>query len=291
MYSIDRRAGGDVAEAAILGALVGLGALIALFGTRGRQIFFQRTKRTLIDLRRIVAAAVAGLVAASGTLLATGWPVLAGALGLLSGWVIACWRRRGSAQRELVRIEAIAVWAEQLRDVLNGSSGLHSALVVTSRLAPEAIKRESASLAARLEYERTSTALRSFADDLHHPVGDFVVAALIIAADHQARDLSGLLGRLAATARDEARVRSKVWVSRARLRASVRVISAVIPVMFGAVMVVDREYLDPYNAPAGQVVLGVVLLIFALAFGLLSRGSRIQLPDRLFENAQSTVSV
>ena len=56
------------------------------------------------------------------------------------------------------------------------------------------------------------------------PTCDLVVAALILAAEHQAQRLGELLGSLAAAARDQATMRLRVEAGRARTRTSVKVI-------------------------------------------------------------------
>ena len=271
-----------VVVAASLGALAGLGLLVLIAGLTGRQVL-DLSRRTRIEphaARSLALRTMSALGGGGAAVAATGWPVLGVAAAIAGYWMPTIWGTRGRTRLETDRVEAIATWTEQLRDVLGGASGLHSALIATAALSPLAIRPETERLAARLEYERTSSALRKFADDVHHPVADFVVAALVVAADNEARNLAGLLGRLADTAREEARLRTKVWVSRARIRTSLRVIATVIPVMVGAVMLVDRHYLDPYNSASGQIALAATLVVFAIAYALMSRTGRIRLPER-----------
>ena len=63
-------------------------------------------------------------------------------------------------------------------------------------------------------------------------------------------------------------------------RTSVRMIAGIIPVMVGAVILLDRQYLDPYDTPGGQLVLLAVLLVFLGAFVGMERMGRIRLPQR-----------
>ena len=128
-------------------------------------------------------------------------------------------------------------------------------IVAASAVPPHALAGPVGRLAAALEYERLPVALRRFGDEVAHPAADFVVAALIVASEHQARDLSGLLGQLATTALDEAGLRTRVWVGLARTRTAVRVIAGVVPAMVGAIFLIDRHYLDPYNSASGQLAL------------------------------------
>ena len=268
--------------AAVLGAVAGLGVLVLLAGLLGRTVV-----RPGVVLRglggRVDRAALRlslGLALGTPVLLLTRWPVAAAFAAGIGVWLPS---RRGQSRRsteEVARVEAIATWTEQLRDTLGASSGLQTALVATASLAPVALAPAVEHLAARLEYERTSDALRKFAADVAHPVADFVVAALLVAAEREARDLGGLLGQLASTAREEARLRSRIWVGRARTRTSVRVIALIVPLMVAAVMLLDRHYLDPYNSAAGQVVLLVVGSVFAASLVGMERMGRIRMPQR-----------
>ncbi len=268
--------------AAVLGAVAGLGVFVLLAGLLGRTVL--RPGLLLGGLSgRVDRAALRlslGLALGTPVLLLTRWPVAAAFAAGLGTWLPS---RRGRSQRsteEIARVEAIATWTEQLRDTLGASSGLQTALVATASLAPVALAPAVEHLAARLEYERTSDALRKFAADVAHPVADFVVAALLVAAEREARDLGGLLGQLASTAREEARLRSRIWVGRARTRTSVRVIALIVPIMVAAVMLLDRHYLDPYNTAAGQAVLLVVGSVFAASLVGMERMGRIRMPQR-----------
>lgn len=267
-----------VLVAALLGGVCGLGALVALAGLIGRSVVPRRSAAPTVDraLLRLALASGGAMV----TFLATRWPVAALFAAGLGAWVPSALTASGRVQAEIAKVEAIATWTEQLRDTMAAANGLESAVSATSRLAPKPIAPAVERLGARIEYERTTDALRRFATEVDHPVADFVVAALVVAAEKEARDLSALLGHLAATARDEARMRSRVWVGRARTRTSVRVIAAVVPLMVGAVMLLDRHYFDPYNSASGQVALLVVGLVFLGSFAAMERMGRIDLPER-----------
>jgi tight adherence protein B len=197
-----------------------------------------------------------------------GW----GAPGLLGG------ARRHQAA--VGRIEAIAGWAEMLRDTMAGSAGLEQAIIATAPLAPLPIRGEVATLAIRLEGERLGPALRAFADDVADPTCDLVAAALVLAADHQAQRLGELLGSLAAAARDQATMRLRVEAGRARTRTSVKVIVGTTSAMVLALALFNRGYLSPYDTATGQLVLILVGAVFAVAFTWLARMTRPDVVDR-----------
>ena len=266
--------GAVTAVAALCGAGVGLGLVLAWVGWRAidmprprRHPDRRRVERLNLRLGAAVGAAV--LVGA-----ATGWPVGAVLAGL-AGWGAPALLAGGKDRGQLVaRVEAIAGWAEMLRDTLAGSAGLEQAIVATASVAPLPIRGEVATLAVRLEGERLAPALRAFADEVADPTCDLVVAALVLAAEHQAQRLGELLGSLAAAARDQATMRLRVEAGRARSRTSVRVIVGATGTVVVGLAVLDRGYLAPYGTTTGQLMLLLVGGVFAAAFGWLARMTR-----------------
>ena len=58
------------------------------------------------------------------------------------------------------KVEAIAGWAEMLRDTMAGAAGLEQAIIASAAVAPLPVRRSVATLAARLEHDRLAPALR-----------------------------------------------------------------------------------------------------------------------------------
>jgi len=106
------------------------------------------------------------------------------------------------------------------------------------------------------------------------------VAALVLAAGHEARRLSDLLGSLAAAARDQAAMQLRVEAGRARTRTSSRVVVGATLVFAAGLLLLNRSYLSPFGTPVGQAMLGVIGLLFAGAFWWLSRLARPAPPER-----------
>jgi tight adherence protein B len=268
------------ALAALCGAGVGLGLVLAVAGWRG--VDLPRPARRL-DRRRIERANLRiGLAVGAGVVVgaATGWPVGA-VLAALAGWgAPGMWGGARRHQAAVGRIEAVAGWAEMLRDTMAGAAGLEQAIIATATLAPLPIRAEVATLAVRLEGERLGPALRIFADEVADPTCDLVVAALILAAEHQARRLGELLGSLAAAARDQATMRLRVEAGRARTRTSVKVIVGATGALVAGLALFNRGYLAPYDTATGQLVLVLVGAVFAVAFMWLARMTRPVVVDR-----------
>jgi Flp pilus assembly protein TadB len=167
-----------------------------------------------------------------------------------------------------------------LRDTIAGAAGLEQAITATAPLAPPPIRDDVVLLAARLERERLAPALRAFADDVADPTCDLVVAALVLAAEHQAHRLGELLGSLAQAARDQATMRLRVEAGRARTRTSVRVIVGVTVGLAFTLALLNQSYLDPYDSALGQLVLLCVGGAFAAGFVWLARMTRPVRPQR-----------
>nr|WP_229874174.1 type II secretion system F family protein [Amycolatopsis deserti] len=274
--------------AALLGAGAGLGLLLVVLGFRGTGTHLPRRIRRPeypADPRRSLRLGIA-IAAGLAAGLLTGW--LVG--GVLTG--LACWglpRVLGGDPehtRRIARIEAIATWTEMLRDTLSAAAGLEQAVLATAPLAPPAIRAKVGDLAAGIENgERLAPALRRLGERLDDPVGDLVIAALLLAAEHQTRQLADLLGSLAEAARGQASMRMRVEAGRARTRTSVRVIVGTTLAFAVAVVLLNRSYMGAYDSAAGQIVLLGIGGLFAAGFAWLSRIARIPLPDRFLATA------
>lgn len=235
-------------------------------------------------LLRLGIAVGAGLLA--GTV--TGW-VVGGALTVGAVWFLPRLVGPDRAHvRRVARIEAVASWTEMLRDTLSAAAGLEQAILATAPLAPAAVRGEVTTLASRLENgHRLAPALRLLAEDLADPTADLVIASLVLAAEHQARQLGELLSSLAVTARGQAAMRMRVEIGRARTRTSVRVIVATTLTFAAGVVVLNRAYLTVYDSPLGQVVLLVIGGLFAGGFAWLSHIATSGTTARILSLAES----
>jgi len=273
--------------AAICGAGAGLGLTLVLAGwIRGRrdeprpEVVPQRWERRN---GRIALAIGTGVLVGAGT----GWPVAA-LLAAAACWSLPALFIESKANAALIaRVEAVAGWAEMLRDTMAGAAGLEQAIEASAPVAPLPIRRHVATLAQRLERERLSVALRQFADEVADPTCDLVVAALLLAAEHQARRLGDLLGTLATAAREQATMRLRVEAGRARTRTSVKVVVGVTLGLALFLAILNRGYLTPYDGALGQLILLLVGSLFALAFGWLARMTRPTQPARLLVGRQA----
>ncbi|CAO5187364.1 Flp pilus assembly protein TadB [Frankia sp. AiPs1] len=270
----------------LLGLGVGAGLLLIVYGWRGtnddarprRVRTWPLPWRTDPRFGRWTAASLIGGIVAG---LVTGW-IVGGLLAALAVYGLPRMLGPDRAQaRHVARTQGIAVWAEQLRDTLAAAAGLEQAIVATAPAAPAAIRADVATLAARLERrDRLAPALRGLADDLDDPLADLVIGALILASEHQARQLSGLLGQLAATARAQVDMLGRIEVGRARTRTTMRVVVLTSLVFAVGLVALDRAFLAPYSTATGQLVLLAVGAIFAGGFVWLRRMAAVTTPPR-----------
>ena len=75
-------------------------------------------------------------------------------------------------------------------------------------------------------------------------------------------------------------MRSRVWVSRARTRSSVKIISGVVVAFVGGLFLFSAEYLAPYSTVNGQLILLIIGTVFVSAFVLMQRMSAVAMPER-----------
>jgi tight adherence protein B len=267
--------------AAVTGGGLGLGVVLAVSGGAGLAAPWLRSQRAKtgpgVGWRvrpRRVAVGVAAAVAATAV---TGWPV-AGLLVAAGVIALPGMLASDSSGQVLVgRVEAVAGWAEMLRDTLSAAAGLEQAIIVTAPIAPEPIRAEIEHLAAALTAgQHLSPALRATADRLADPTADLVISALVMAAERHARDLGQLLGSLATAAREQAGMRMRVYAGRASARTSVRVIVGVTATMAGGLIGLNRPYLTPFDSPAGQLMLLAVGGLFASSYLWMARITRVR---------------
>jgi Flp pilus assembly protein TadB len=265
---------------AVIGAAAGLGVVLAVAGWQGlldRPAATPARSRPDVDgvLRRLgLLVVAAGLVAWW-----TRWPVAAAAAGLV-GWLTPSFvGLRTRRRRQLARSEAVAVWAEMLRDLLVSNAGLHEAIGKSARVAPEAIRGEVRALYVRAQRGDLAAALGRFADDMDDPIADTVVTALLIADQRAVSDLGELLAAVATSTRDTVAMQLRINATRARTYRTAQLIAVVVGFFVGLLVLTNRSYMEPFGTVAGQVVLlGVCGLVAAALWGMavLSRPARAE---------------
>ena len=162
-------------------------------------------------LARAAGAAAAALI----VLAASGWLLAAAVIAAGSWYAIGAWQQQDArGASDVQRIDALASWIENLRDVLIAGDQPIGAINATVATCPAAIKPQVRRLAAGLGRQDPAVVFRRFADDIDDPLGDLVAAGLLIAVQRGART-TAVLGSLAEQARRQADRRRLVQAERA----------------------------------------------------------------------------
>lgn len=281
----------DALVMAAFGAMLGVGLLAVMFTLMGVRLFsgfgpgLLRTQR---NAEALVAWFAAAFVGASVMWAWTSWPV--GGLWVFAGIMSVPLLRgdRHNANDEIAKVEAIATWTEQIRDTMNASAGLQQSLVATARNGPIVIKTELADFARRAPRGDLSGALRQLGLDLDHPSADLVIAGLRSATELDAGRLVPLLSRLASSIRDEAQMRVRIEVSRARVRTSMKIVGFFVSLTVMLMIVAGRDLLMGYQTALGQIWLLVVGGVVVLAVWSTRKLAHVPQPERFVARRSAT---
>ncbi|GAB3239744.1 type II secretion system F family protein [Kineosporia babensis] len=273
------------------GALVGAGLALLIdalvrrerhTGGTDTRTFSDRTMRRIRGFgTRLPIAVLAGVF----TLLITAWPVASiAAVVMILAWPALMGGAREERQ-QAERLEALALWTESLRDTIAGAVGLEQAVIATSRAAPAPIADEIVTLADRLRVRvPLPTALHRLADDLNDASADLVVAALLLNSRLRGPGLRHVLTSLSESVRAEVEMRGRVTAGRAATRRSVQIVVAVTLLFVLGLRTFNPGYVEPYQHPAGQVVLAIVVAFFAAGFFWLKQLAAYDLPERFMHS-------
>ena len=271
-----------VALVAGIGAVAGFGVWLGITAIRGIRVVPSphRLVPTAVPAERAVAWLATAIVSGVVVGVVSGWPVagIATTLAVLAG--PAALGGTARRQHETDTAQAVATWADMIRDTMAGAAGLEESLIQTAAVAPAAIGPQLETFAARLRHQPLEVALDGLATDINHSAADLVVASLAAAARLEARDLGGLLARLAEAIRGDVRMRTRIEVGRARIRTSARIAVATTVATVVFLYLFAGHLLTPYDTAAGQVWLAVVAVVFFGAGVMLVRYSRLEVPER-----------
>jgi hypothetical protein len=272
---------------ALLGGFLAVGVALVVSGLIPSEPRPGPSHDRKLDYRRVgIRLGLAVIGAVAGWLL-TRWAIGA-ATGAVVGWFFI--RLLGASRRSrragTNKIEALAVWAEMLRDGFSAGSGLTTTVAATEHVAPAAIRSEVAQLCVRLRRPRpgaVESALRAFAAEIADPTGDTIVIALLLAARGKGADMRTLLSTLAVSARAEVNMRLEVEAKRAEILGQRRMIVGAVVLIATYLLVFRHDYLSPFGTPTGQVVFAGIVGVFAFSLWLMDRFSRLEAPQRTMQ--------
>jgi hypothetical protein len=254
----------------VLGAGVGIGVFIAVAGWSGLLGRPRRDRREHRRIRRgpIDQLTLRAILAVVGLALAgwwTRWPAAMAACAVV-GWLVPSFAGlRAHRRRQLARSEAVATWAEMLRDLLVSNAGLHEAIGKSARVAPVAIRSEVKALYVRTQRGELGPALARFADDLDDGIADTVVTALQIADQRAVADLGGMLAAVASSTRETVAMQLRINAARARTYRTAQLIAGIVAFFVGVLVLTNRGYMAPFGTAVGQLVLALVAAVVGVS--------------------------
>lgn len=236
--------------------------------------------------RRIAGRLLAGLLVAALIIVVSGWVVPGLVVGLGVVWVVGTWQDRERAgDAEIVRLDALASWVENVRDVLMAGEQPVGAITSTVGACPPVIRPHVRRLAAGLGRQEPEVVFRRFADDLDDPLADLVAAGLAIAIRRGARTVP-VLTALAEQTRQQVERRRLIEAERAPTRREVQALTAIMGALVIGLLVFGRhEYLDAYDTTGGQVFLTVALAGYAALIVRVQRLAAFPRPGRFLTGA------
>lgn len=223
-----------------------------------------------LGLRTVLA-----VLGVTGVTMTTRWPVAGfwvGALGFAAPSLLGVNQRR---TREVERIEAVAVWAEMLRDQAAAGADLAQAVQVSAGHAPPVLAQPVARLAIRLRRQPPEEAFREFSREVADPTASLVASALTVAFTGQARRVGEVLAALAASAREQASMRLRIERDRKRVRTVARGTGGVVVGWTVVVYLISGRFFATYSSLTGQLVLLLVGGLFAVGIVGLARLDRL----------------
>ncbi len=284
-----------LAAGATLGLVMMAGLVLTVASIRGfapRDPATPARRRPRINLRDRAAKLVLGLLTGLVVLAITRWVVFALALGAL----VALWDKvaGGSSmeRRAITRLEGLASWTESLRDTIAGAVGLEQAIPATTANAAPSIRPSLNLLIDRLRVrEPLPAALMKFADDLDDASADLIVASLILNSRLRGPGLRDVLTALSQSAREELDLRRRVEGSRRSTRRSVQIVLGVSILVVTVITLFNRDYVEPYGTPEGQLALIGVIAMFAGGILWLRRLAGVEAAERFLVHGRDQRTV
>lgn len=263
--------------------LVGLSAVAIILGWPAGAVGGASTAHSLG--RRVSPGAIRRAAPAMGVgvaaLVLSGWALPALAAALMLWWVRGAWERVHRVGRsELVGLEGLAVWIENVRDVLAAGEQPIGAIAQTSSSSAAELGPAIRRLNAGLRRQDPEIALRRFAADVDDPLGDLVAVGLLVAIRRGGRAID-VLSMLAAQTRHALERRRLIEAERAPVIREVWLLTALMSVLFGAVFVFGRSgYLSTYQSAGGQLVLAAAIVGYGLLVIRVQQLARFPRPRR-----------
>jgi hypothetical protein len=238
--------------------------------------------------RRQMGSRLTGAIAAGvGVFMVSGWLAPSLVVGAGAFWGIGGWQRRErTSATEIAKLDALASWIENVRDVLMAGEQPIGAITSTVGACPPVIRAQVRRLAAGLGRQDPNLVFRAFADDLDDPLGDLVAAGLSIAIRRGARTVP-VLSALAEQARHQVERRRLVEAERAPTRREIQALTVIMGGLVVGLLVFGRSsYLDSYDRPSGQIFLAACLAGYVALIVRVQKLAAFPRPSRFLTGAK-----
>jgi tight adherence protein B len=261
------------AGAGLAGALV-----LLIVGLRGTTTDPGRPPGTFDRVRgwlrspALTSRLAGGLLAGIAVFILTRWPVAAAATTALIAFWSQLFGGTAAERAQIVRLEALVVWTESLRDTIAAHASLEQAIPASTAHCPTVIRPALTRLAGQIRARAPlDVALLGLAAELDDPSADLVCAALILNVRRRGDRLAEVLTGLTVAAREELDLRRRISAGGAGLRRGVQIVVAMTVAFAAFLIMFGGAYVRPYDGPAGQGALLVVVGMFAAGFAWLRR--------------------
>ncbi len=270
------------------GLLIGAGVWMLTMVAVGRTDIFeiQRTStraKSLDRQRASVRQLLAALAASLFIYFVTSWwavfPIAMTGTFLFAGK----FTRRTTESLDMATGEALASWAERVRDAVQAGTGLVSAFHAAARSCAPSIAEQATDLADDASKIGISPALVRFSGRVGLGSADALVMAMIVAEQRGGRELVSLLNSEIDAIRHELAVEREENGIRQRYRTAVRIIVVTMAVSMVGYRALSPQFMSAYDSFGGQVVLLVIGSVMLAALGRIVRLSQRLRRERLFD--------
>jgi tight adherence protein B len=270
------------------GLLVGAGVWVLAMLAAGRGDLFDKRPRSAraksVTGEPVTAKQLVGGFAGAGLIyFVTSWwavfPIVMVGTVLFSGK----FPKRAAASQDMAAGEALASWAERVRDAVQAGTGLVSAFHAAARSCAPQIAEHATELAERAGESGISPALVQFSGRIGLGSADSLVMAMIVAEQRGGRELVSLLTSEIEAIRHELAIEREESGIRQRYRTAVRIIIVTMGISMIGYRMLSPTFMAPYNSFTGQVVLLVLGAIMLAALSRIVRLSRRLVRERLFD--------
>ena len=271
----------------VVPALLALGVLLVYAGLTSpptRQNRFSGSLGGLIDEAGLSSLTPAGLLVASAALALTALVLVAGVTGAFVPSVLVALAAAGAPlayvrTKKIDRRRALReAWPDALASMIAGIRAGMSLPEVCASLAERGAEELRPAFGAFAATYRASgsfsTALQRLRDVLADPVGDRVVAALLLAHEVGGTDLVRVLRTLADFIREDLRIRKEIEARWSWTVTAARV-AAASPWIVLLIMSLRPEAAAAYDSPSGGMVVLIGTLTTVVGYRSMLRAARL----------------